>query len=214
MKNRLRMTNQRQIILQELEQYPGHPAADELHARIKKRLPRISLTTVYRNLEILAAAGVIRKIEISGRQKRFDWDRHQHHHIYCVRCHRVDNITLAPEGPLLSTADERGYAVTGFRIEFAGYCPDCQKQDDIKGGGTDMGCAQCKPSPLNDSQRQVLEALARSGNASGNKEIAVASGLDAKEVGSLITALKKKGYVESPVRCKYAITEEGKKAIA
>ena len=212
MKKKLRMTHQREIILQELCRCTGHPAADELHQRVKKKLPRISLATVYRNLEILAEAGAIKKIEISGRQKRFDWDLHQHNHIYCVRCHRVDNIKLAATAPVLRPTDDRGYVISGCRIEFAGLCPACQKINFVQ-GGTSMGCAKCGPGPLSAAERRVLEAVAGSGAACGNKDIAAACGLDAKEVSSQIAALKKKGLVDSPVRCKYALTQEGKKAI-
>ncbi|MHB8809195.1 MAG: transcriptional repressor [Desulfobulbaceae bacterium] len=213
MAKKLRITHQREIILQELRKCMGHPAADELHQRVKKKLPRISLATVYRNLEILAEAGAIKKIEISGRQKRFDWDLQPHNHIYCIRCHRVDNIQLEPSIQVLRPKDDRGYAISGCRIEFAGLCPVCQKMHR-KQGGTSMGCTKCKPETLSACERQVLQALARSGDACGNKEIAAAVGLDTKEVGSQLTALKKKGFVDSPVRCKYAITQEGKKAIA
>jgi Fe2+ or Zn2+ uptake regulation protein len=213
MKKKLRMTHQREIILQELCKCTNHPAADELHLRVKKKLPRISLATVYRNLETLAEAGVIKKIEITGRQKRFDWDLRQHNHIYCVQCHRVDNILLEPGVETLRPEDDRGYAITGFRIEFVGLCPACQKIH-LKQGGTSMGCTKCEPCSLHDSQRRVLEALAGKSGASGSKEVAAACGLDAKEVSSQLTALRKKGYVDSPVRCKYEITQEGKKAIA
>jgi Fe2+ or Zn2+ uptake regulation protein len=213
MKHKLRMTNQREIILQELSKFKSHPSADELHAQVKKILPRISLATVYRNLEILAKVGAIKKLEISGRQKRFDWDLVHHNHIYCVSCHRVDDIQLEDRGRILHPADVRGYVISECRIEFAGICPACQKSPDLQ-GGTSMGCAKCKPPALSDGQRRVLETLARSSSACGNKEIANACGLDAKEVGSQITALKKKGYIESPVRCKYTITPEGQKAIA
>ena len=51
---------------------PQHLTADELYERVKKSMPRISLATVYRNLETLSETGVIAKLEISGRQKRFD----------------------------------------------------------------------------------------------------------------------------------------------
>ncbi|MCI5132654.1 MAG: transcriptional repressor, partial [Candidatus Electrothrix sp. EH2] len=71
MKDILRMTHQRELILEELGNCHNHPTADALYERIKKKLPRISLATVYRNLEILSEAGMIRKLEISGRQKRF-----------------------------------------------------------------------------------------------------------------------------------------------
>jgi Fe2+ or Zn2+ uptake regulation protein/predicted transcriptional regulator len=213
MKKKLRMTNQREIILQELCKCTSHPAADELHLRVRKKLPRISLATVYRNLEMLAEAGTIKKIEITGRQKRFDSELQPHNHIYCVQCHRVDNILLEPGVEVLRPEDNRGYTITGCRIEFAGVCPACQKIYHTQ-GGTGMGCSKCRPESLTDNQRKVLEALAKNSESCGSKELAAVSGLDAKEVSSQLTALKKKGYIDSPARCKYEITREGKKAIA
>ena len=71
----------------------------------------------------------------------------------------------------------------------------------------------CKPGGdtlLSDTQRQVLEALSNSPEACGSKELAAATGLEAKQISSQITALKSKGYVSSPARCKYEITEQGK----
>jgi len=76
-----------------------------------------------------------------------------------------------------------------------------------------MGCKTCGTG-LSDKQREVLEALAKCKDACGSKDIAAESGLETKQVSCQLTALKKKGYVVSPVRCKYEITEEGKKAIA
>jgi Fe2+ or Zn2+ uptake regulation protein len=209
----LRMTHQREIILNELNRSKNHPTADELYERIKKRLPRISLATVYRNLEILSAAGLIKKLEISGRQKRFDWDPGEHDHVFCTQCQRVDNIF--PRGdpaPHLEPAQEKGYRITGRRIEFFGLCPKCQQQLEVhteKGEHT-MACKSCGTTALSDTQRQVLEALAQSPEACGSKELAAATGLEAKQISCQITALKNKGYVNSPARCKYEITEQGK----
>ena len=126
----LRMTNQRELILQELKKSRKHLTADELYERVKKVMPRISLATVYRNLETLSEAGIIGKLEISGRQKRFDYDVSEHDHIYCVQCHRVDNINLdrhAVDSNSFSSA--KGYKISGFRVEFAGLCPSCQKKN-------------------------------------------------------------------------------------
>lgn len=129
----LRMTNQREIILRELISSQRHLAADELYDIVKKVMPRISLATVYRNLEILSAAGMIGKLEISGRQKRFDHDPSEHDHIYCVVCHRVDNLEMAHNG---LDAEEfgavAGYSVTGYRLEIVGVCPECQRNKDNK----------------------------------------------------------------------------------
>ena len=126
----LRMTNQREMILRELRKCQQHLSADELYDRVRQIMPRISLATVYRNLEILSEAGLIGKLEISGRQKRFDYDASDHDHIYCVVCHKVDNLTIERNNinvePLGTAA---GYAITGYRVEIVGICPECQKKE-------------------------------------------------------------------------------------
>ncbi len=218
MQKLLRMTHQREIILDEIKKCTTHPTADELYERIKKKLPRISLATVYRNLEIMSEAGLIIKLEISGRQKRFDWELQQHDHIYCVQCHRVDNIDLADSKKItLPEQEKHGYLVSGCRVEFHGICPKCRALllRTKKGKGKKMACkSKCGSKKLSDKQRNVLEALAKCNNACGSKDIAAATGLEPKQVSCQITALKKKGLVESPVRCKYTITNDGKSAIS
>lgn len=216
MKTALRMTHQREIILDELQRCKSHPTADELYDRIKKKLPRISLATVYRNLEILSETGLIKKLEISGRQKRFDWNSGHHNHVHCIRCHRVDDIFL-PEMPVTAVEpiERQGYTILDCTIEFFGLCPKCQKQTQpyVKKGERAMACKTCASPALSDSQRKVLEALAGSLEACGSKELAAATGLEAKQVSCQITALKNKGLVDSPARCKYSITEQGKEML-
>ena len=126
----LRMTNQREIILRELKKSRRHLSADELYDKVKKFMPRISLATVYRNLEILSEAGLIGKLEISGRQKRFDYEVTEHDHIYCAVCHRVDNLDIKRQG--LHTREinaVKGYSFTGYRLEIMGICAACQKKE-------------------------------------------------------------------------------------
>lgn len=209
----LRMTHQREIILQELSRCGTHPTADDLYEQVRKKLPRISLATVYRNLEILSEAGLIKKLEVSGRKKRFDWDLVEHNHISCIRCHRVDNIeTTAAQIDATGSIQHKGYNLSGFRIEFFGICPECRQHstEHKEKGENTMGCRKCTTSALGDQQRQVLEALARTAEPCGSKDIAGATGLESKQVSCQITALKKKGYIDSPARCKYEITEQGK----
>ena len=78
-----------------------------------------------------------------------------------------------------------------------------------------MACKtkSCKTGELNDRQREVLEALAKCKEACGSKDIAAATSLEPKQISCQITALKKKGFVDSPARCKYTITKDGKKAL-
>lgn len=75
------------------------------------------------------------------------------------------------------------------------------------------GCGSSK-ADLTDEQKKILKALAGSETPCGSKDIAAATGIDSKTVGSRITAMKKKGLVESPVRCKYGVTEEGRAAVS
>lgn len=213
----LRMTNQREMILRELKKSKGHPTADELYERVKKFMPRISLATVYRNLEILSDLKMIRKLEVSGRQKRFDSELEEHDHIYCVECQRIDNLDIGRDRLVLPVEDAHGYTVTGRRLEVTGLCPKCQAkikkpvQKKSKGAAR-MGCG-CKKSALNDKQKEVLEAMSKCDGPCASKDIAAAVGKEAKQISCQITALKKKGFIDSPVRCKYEITNEGKTAL-
>lgn len=213
----LRMTNQREMILRELKKSKGHLTADELYERVKKFMPRISLATVYRNLEILSDVKMIRKLEISGRQKRFDSELEDHDHIYCLECQRIDNLDIGETPVELPVGDAHGYTITGRRLEVTGFCPKCQEKitkTSVKKskGATKMACG-CKKGALNDKQKEVLEAMSKCDEPCASKDIAAAVGKEAKQISCQITALKKKGYIDSPVRCKYAITSEGKTAL-
>jgi len=68
----------------------------------------------------------------------------------------------------------------------------------------------CKPKPLTDEHKAILKALKETTEPVGSKDIALIVNLDSKTVSARIKTLKSKGYVESPARCKYAITEDGK----
>jgi Fur family ferric uptake transcriptional regulator len=119
---------QRQVILEELQREKTHPSAQEIFERVRHRLPKISLGTVYRNLEQLAAQGVIRKIEAGGGQRRFDGELSDHYHVRCLYCGRVDDAPL----PLLSRLNQTfgkmsEYTILSHRLEFVGICPRCRE---------------------------------------------------------------------------------------
>lgn len=122
-----RNTRQRQVVLEELRKLATHPTAAELCEAARRRLPRISLGTVYRNLELLTQMGVVRKLQISGAEARFDDNLDQHYHVRCVRCGRVDDVHGVP-GDLVRAdfPTLNGYDIIGHRLEFAGICPACK----------------------------------------------------------------------------------------
>lgn len=122
----MRLTTQRQIILEELSKVKSHPTANEVYDMVRKRLPRIGLGTVYRNLELMAESGIILKLEVGGTQKRFDATTELHYHIRCMDCGRVDDIELPVQYQINEAASENtSYQVFSHHIEFSGTCEQC-----------------------------------------------------------------------------------------
>ncbi|TKJ42157.1 transcriptional repressor [candidate division LCP-89 bacterium B3_LCP] len=123
------MTRQRRVILEELRKVRSHPTADEIYQMARKHLPRISLGTVYRNLEVLSDQGLIKKLDVSGDRSRFDGDLTEHVHIRCIVCGRVDDFPVRPAVTLPEINNDCGYEIGGFVLEFSGQCPQCKKAE-------------------------------------------------------------------------------------
>jgi Fur family ferric uptake transcriptional regulator len=129
-----RNTRQRQAVLEELRKLRSHPTAAELHEIARQRLPKLSLGTVYRNLELLAADGIIGKLELSGTESRFDGNPERHCHARCTQCGRVDDLHDVPAdllGRRFHTLS--GYEIIDYRLEFVGVCPQCRALAPPKG---------------------------------------------------------------------------------
>ncbi|MBN1511993.1 MAG: transcriptional repressor [Phycisphaerae bacterium] len=132
----LRMTAQRKVILEELRSVDTHPTADRIYEMVRRRLPRVSLATVYRNLEWLAEAGVIQKYESAGSQRRFDGNPSTHDHIRCVECGRLDDIMADPIPDVEERIrDKTDYRIVGYRLEYLGICPSCRASSAQGTGG-------------------------------------------------------------------------------
>jgi Fur family ferric uptake transcriptional regulator len=125
-----RVTRQRTIILEELRKVAVHPTADEIYAIVRRRLPRISLGTVYRNLDLLAEQGEISKIESAGNSKRFDGNIRPHQHVRCQKCGRMADIMLPVPVPDTRHIVLPGFTITAARLEFDGLCDACTPSYD------------------------------------------------------------------------------------
>jgi Fur family transcriptional regulator, ferric uptake regulator len=132
-----RHTRQRQVILEELQKLTSHPTAAVLYTIVRRRLPKISLGTVYRNLELLARMGMVQKLELAGGEARFDGRVARHDHVRCVRCGRLDDVSAPPLDLFEGAANDwGGYQILGHRLEFFGVCPQCQRRrDDVDRSG-------------------------------------------------------------------------------
>jgi Fur family ferric uptake transcriptional regulator len=125
-----RSTRQRQVILEEVKRSRIHPTADEIYERVRSRLPRVSLGTVYRNLDVLAANGDIVKLDPGRTQMRFDGNLEAHYHMTCIHCGRIEDLPLtASDNPIdileKMTSHLTKYGVFGHKLEFVGVCAAC-----------------------------------------------------------------------------------------
>lgn len=120
-----RNTIQRQLVLEMVRAMQCHPDADQVYTEIVKAHPHISKATVYRNLNLLAEQGAIRKVKVSEGADRFDFRTEEHYHMRCRRCGRLFD---APDGAadVALTTETGGFFVENVLVELIGLCPDCK----------------------------------------------------------------------------------------
>jgi Fur family transcriptional regulator, peroxide stress response regulator len=125
-----RLTGPRRAVLEVVWSTESHPTAERVHRLVRRRLPRVSLGTIYRNLRLLVEARLVK--ELPGPYARFDANTREHHHFTCASCGRiidVDAPLVEPHSRALSArvAARTGLSITHHRIEFFGRCPECQQ---------------------------------------------------------------------------------------
>ena len=122
-----RETRQRELILSVVQSTMDHPTADWVYRQARRRLPRISLGTVYRNLKWLAEHGLIREVHAGGHPARYDGNTGHHYHIRCVGCGRVNDLPMSVDRRLEQEAGRAmNYRIFGHQVEVQGLCPPCQ----------------------------------------------------------------------------------------
>ena len=130
---RLRQSRQRDVVLAVVRQTMDHPTADWVFKEARRRMPKISLGTVYRNLKQLADAGLIREIHSGGQQARFDGNTGRHYHIRCLGCGRVNDLPMSIDLRLEQEAGRAmNYRILGHEVEVQGLCPLCQAVEPIE----------------------------------------------------------------------------------
>ncbi len=122
-----RLSRQRKAILKELRKVNSHPTADEVYEMVRKTIPRVSLGTVYRNLEFLSSKGLVLKLGAPGEQKRFDGIPEPHPHIRCAICTQIVDVECDVEVPSLPDTQASGYKILNTNVEFVGVCAQCQE---------------------------------------------------------------------------------------
>ncbi len=126
-----RNTIQRELVLNAVRSLKNHATAEEIFHMIKQAHPSIGRGTVYRNLNILAEEGKIRKVEVIGGPDRFDHICEKHFHVRCIKCGRLFDIELESVPELKpKTKDSGDMQFLDYDIMFKGICPDCQETEE------------------------------------------------------------------------------------
>lgn len=128
-----RLTPQRQMVLRTLDQAGHHLSAEEICQRIQVDFPSMSLSTVYRTLDLLVRLGMVLEAQLGGDRRVFELagDEGEHTHLICRECGAIAH----PAGLDLATqqrqlASETGYSGLALNLVATGICPACAAQHD------------------------------------------------------------------------------------
>ena len=124
----LTATHQRQVLYDVMRTMPGHPSPEEVYARVKKRIPAISLATVYKNIHLFVERGVLKEVSPHHGSLRVEINSRLHHHMVCSHCkaiHDIDEKDLGLLPPLRRLPG--GFQPERYAIDVIGLCAHCQK---------------------------------------------------------------------------------------
>jgi Fur family peroxide stress response transcriptional regulator len=125
----LKITHQRVEIFRELAFAQDHPSAETIHRRLKKKLPTISVDTVYRTLTTLEKHGLISKVQTVESQARFEVKDDHHHHLICDNCHEIIDFDwqVFDEYPLPNEISDWG-KIKNKKVILHGLCRKCSQK--------------------------------------------------------------------------------------
>jgi Fur family peroxide stress response transcriptional regulator len=123
----LTATHQRQVLYEVMQTMPGHPSPEEVYARVKKRIPAISLATVYKNIHLFVERGVLKEVSMHHGSLRVELNSHTHHHMVCSQCKTIIDIEEKDLGVLPALQQlPGGFQAERYAIDVIGTCAACQ----------------------------------------------------------------------------------------
>lgn len=126
----LRMTPQRQLILDVLSSMRGHISVDQVYRQVAARYPDVNITTVYRTLEVLEERGIVRHTHFHDGRSQFErTDEPAHQHLVCKVCGRDQETDLSVLEPLTESLLERfGFEADFSHTAIVGFCRSCRSK--------------------------------------------------------------------------------------
>jgi Fur family transcriptional regulator, peroxide stress response regulator len=122
----IKATHQRIEIFRELVNSRQHPDADAVYQEVKRRIPTISLDTVYRTLRTLEECGMVEPVRTRDASMRYDANPEPHHHFYCTRCGKVTDVYPEDFNELSMQIKPQKFGnVNSVYVELRGVCKEC-----------------------------------------------------------------------------------------
>ncbi|MBN1308053.1 MAG: transcriptional repressor [Chitinispirillaceae bacterium] len=110
-----------------LRQTRVHPTADWIYETVRIEMPKISLGTIYRNLNVLVEQGHVQKLSLEGTIDRFEAKMTPHYHLICEKCGSVQDFNMPRQENIDMKAQKLcDFRIDRHRIDFYGVCPECQ----------------------------------------------------------------------------------------
>ena len=123
-----RITPQRVAILDYLLKTDDHPSAEYIHKIIKKKYPMVSLSTIYKTLNLLREKKLVNEIEIGG-EYRFDAHTDAHINLVCMNCGKIDDVVEDSLKEIQNRASKKSkYHILKGSFELFGYCNLCKSK--------------------------------------------------------------------------------------
>jgi Fe2+ or Zn2+ uptake regulation protein len=122
-----RVTPQRLVVARVLEHLNRHATAEVVFGEVSRRMPGVSLPTVYATLELLEELGLIHRVATEGGAVVYDPRTDEHHHLACRRCGAIHDVDADVEaGALLAAARSAGFAPDHAQVVVRGLCAACR----------------------------------------------------------------------------------------
>ena len=122
-------SKQREALVSLLQHTKSHPSADALYLELKKEFPKISLATVYRNLNSLLEQNEIIKIDIGNGTEHYDACVDPHYHFVCEHCSAIIDLDVPVRMELLEeVSKETDMVIHSHTVLFYGICKKCQEK--------------------------------------------------------------------------------------
>lgn len=122
------LTEQRAAVYDYLSGVAHHPTAEEVFLAVKAKVPRISLATVYKNLEALVQCGAVSKLTYGDASARYDIRTDHHYHTRCLACGKIWDLDAKEGTELLKMIKpQAGFKVEDYRLELLGRCRECRR---------------------------------------------------------------------------------------